>query len=234
MNYQNVHSKILSLADPKLSINLQRFFKTGKGEYGEGDKFLGIGVPVIRTLAKSFCDLPLSSVERLIKSPYNEERLLGFLILNSQYKNADEKGKKNIFRFYFKNLRGVNNWNLVDLTAPNIIGFHLMNRNKTVLYKLAKSKNLWSRRIAIISTFQFIRQNQFDDTLNIAAQLLQDKHDLIHKACGWMLREVGKRNVKVLERFLKNNYAKMPRTMLRYAIERFPEKKRKAYLKGKI
>lgn len=232
MNYKNVHLALIALADPTKTPALQRFFKTGKGEYGEGDKFLGIAVPAIRKLVKEYYSLSLSAIGRLVRSPYNEERLLGFLILSLQYSKGDAKTKESIYHCYLKNLRWVNNWNLVDLTAPNIIGNHLLNRERSRLYQLAKSKNLWARRIAIISTFQFIRQNQFDETLKITEQLFHDKQDLIHKACGWMLREVGKRDLKTLEEFLQQHYDIVPRTMLRYAIEHFPEKKRRAYLKG--
>lgn len=211
-----------------------RFFKTGKGEYGEGDKFLGIKVPVSRKIAKQFKDLSLKEIQQLIFSPIHEERLVALLILVEQFRKADETKRKIIYDFYLKNSKRVNNWDLVDLSAEKIIGAYLLDKNKRILFKLAKSKNLWERRIAIMSTFHFIKSGFYDTTLEISDLLIKDEHDLIHKAVGWMLREIGKRDLKTEEDFLKKHYQKMPRTMLRYAIEKFPEEKRQAYLKGKI
>lgn len=220
--------------NPKQAKLLQRFFKTGKGEYGEGDIFLGIKVPVQRQIARKYLGLSLPKIQELMKSKIHEHRLVGLLILVNKFKTSNEQEKANIFNFYLKNTKNINNWDLVDLSAPNIVGEFLDNKPKKILYKLAESKNLWEKRISIIATFSFISRNQFDDTLRISRILLNDTHDLIHKAVGWMLREVGKRDQEALEAFLKTHYKKMPRTMIRYSIERFPESQRKAYLKGEI
>ncbi len=209
---------------------LQGFFKTGKGEYGEGDVFLGIMVPIQRELAKKYSGLKLNDIQKLLNSKVHEERLIGLLILVLQFKKSDELKRQRIFNFYLKNAKNINNWDLVDLTAPNIVGQFLLDKNRGILYQLAKSHDLWKKRIAILSTFTFIKNNQFKDSLKIAEILLMDKHDLIHKANGWMLREIGKRDLVKEESFLKKHYKNMPRTMLRYAIEKFPERKRKHYL----
>lgn len=221
------------VSNKKQAAILQRFFKTGKGEYGEGDIFLGIKVPVQRQFVKKYGDLPLADVKQLLKSKIHEYRLVGILILVAQYAQGDDTAKKKIYTMYLQNTRNVNNWDLVDLSAPNIVGDYLQNKDRSVLYKMAKSKNLWEKRISIISTFAFIRNNDFKDTLSISEILLKDNHDLIHKAVGWMLREVGKRDQAAEERFLNKYHRVMPRTMLRYAIERFREKKRKWYLNSK-
>ena len=219
------------LKNPKQAKILSGFFKTGKGQYGEGDIFLGIKVPEQRKLvAEYYKDLFLSEVQKLIKSKIHEHRLTGLLILVAKYKKADSKEKEVIYKLYLKNSKNVNNWDLVDLSAPNIVGNFLLNQDRKILYKLAHSKNLWEKRISILSTFEFIRNNQFEDTLKIAEILMNDKHDLIHKAVGWMLRELGKRNQLLEEEFLDKHVTIMPRTMLRYAIEKFPKTKRKAYL----
>jgi 3-methyladenine DNA glycosylase AlkD len=211
---------------------LQRFFKTGKGEYGEGDIFLGIVVPEQRKIAKEFKDLELKDLKELLDSKIHEKRLIALLILIEKYKISDDKNK--IFDFYMSNTQKINNWDLVDLSSPQIIGDFLLDKDRKILHKLAISDNLWERRIGIISTLSFIRNNEYLDTLNIAKILLKDKHDLIQKAVGWMLREVGKKDEQELENFLKIHYKEMPRTMLRYAIERFNEDKRKKYLKGEV
>jgi len=234
MNLSEIRKKIQKQKNPTQAIILQRFFKTGKGEYGEGDVFYGIKVPVQRTIAKQFKDLSLDAVKSLILSKVHEERLIAAFILVDQFNRGDEKKKKNILNFYLKNRKGINNWDLVDLSAPKIIGAYLIDKEKDLLYKFARSKDLWEKRIAIISTQTFIRKYSFEDTLKISKILLNDKHDLIHKAVGWMLREVGNRDLQTEEEFLKKHYKLMPRTMLRYAIEKFPELKRKAYLKGII
>lgn len=232
---RNFERDLHELADPEKAKILSRFFKTGKGEYGEGDIFLGLTVPEQRALSKSYLDLSLSDLGKLLKSPIHEARLTALLILVAQFEINAKKGKskiaaKKIADFYIKNISRINNWDLVDLSAPNILGHYLLDKSRIKLYNLAKSKNLWARRISIISTFYFIRQNQFSDTLKISEILLTDKHDLIHKAVGWMLREVGKRDRKLLEKFLAKNTTKMPRTMLRYAIEKFSPSVRKKYL----
>ncbi|MBU0613449.1 DNA alkylation repair protein [Patescibacteria group bacterium] len=211
---------------------LQRFFKTGKGEYGENDKFLGVKVPFQRKVANKYTQVDLKDVEKLLQSEWHEERLTAIHILNNKYNNAELHEMKNIYDLYIKNIKYINNWDLVDSSAPYFVGHFLFNRDKDVLYRLAKSKNLWERRISIMATYYFIRQRQFDDTLKLAKILLGDDHDIIQKAVGWMLREVGNRHLPTEERFLKKYYKEMPRTMLRYAIEKFPEKKRKEYLYG--
>ncbi|NCO18269.1 DNA alkylation repair protein [Candidatus Pacearchaeota archaeon] len=207
----------------------KRFFKTGVGEYGEGDIFLGLSVPEQRVLAKKYSNLSMPQIQKLLDSEIHEYRLIAGLILIKKF----EKDPEVIFNFYIKNARRFNNWDLVDLTAPRIVGNFLKDKNKKIIYDLARSKNIWEKRIAIVSTLYFIvKENNFSDTLKISEIILEDSHDLIHKAVGWMLREVGKRNVEVLKDFLKINYKKIPRTALRYAIEKFPEAQRKKFLKG--
>ena len=225
--------ELKKIASPKQAKILQRFFKTGKGEYGERDIFLGIKVPEQRKVADKFRELSLENIAELLNSKIHEYRMTALFILIKQYQKADECEKKIIFNFYLKNIKDINNWDLVDLSAPKIVGDYLLDKPRDVLYKLARSKNLWERRIAIISNWIIIRNNEFDDTLKIAKILLNDKHDLIHKAVGWMLREVGKRDQKIEEEFLQKYYLKMPRVMLRYAIEKFSEQKRKFYLRKK-
>lgn len=225
-----------SLENKKQAKLLQGFFKTGKGEYGEGDIFLGIKVPVQRKVAKKYLCLSLDDLQQLLKSSIHEHRLVALMILVDKFnKSNDDKkhNKKQIVDFYLSNSHYINNWDLVDLSSPRIIGMYLLDKPESarrVLYDFAKSSNLWEKRIAIISTLAFIKNKQYADTLQIAEILLNDKHDLIHKAVGWMLREVGKMDVEVEESFLKKHYKQMPRTMLRYAIERFDEGKRKHYL----
>ena len=209
-----------------------RFFKTGKGQYGEGDQFIGVTVPDTRKLARLFKAMSFTELSKLVSSKIHEERLAALLILVDRYSKSDEDIQEKVFLFYLKHIRFVNNWDLVDLSAREIIGAHLLERDKKLLYKYAKSKDLWERRIAIVSSYAFIREKRFEDTLRISKMLLADKHDLIHKAVGWMLREVGKRDERTLEAFLKTHAQKMPRTALRYAIERFPEAKRLRYLRA--
>lgn len=229
---KNIKAVLRQYGDKEKSLILQGFFKTGPGEYAEGDVFLGIKVPVLRILAKRYRDLAFGETLRLLKSPVHEERLLSLFILLLKYRKADLPGKEKIFKIYLDNTRYINNWDLVDATAKYIIGDYLKDKNREILYKLAGSSSLWERRIAIVATHHFIENNDFEDTLKIAKILLSDPHDLIHKAAGWMLREAGKRDPDCEEKFLKKHYALMPRTMLRYAIERFPERKRQAYLRG--
>jgi 3-methyladenine DNA glycosylase AlkD len=234
MSLKNLQSILRNQANPEQAKNLSRFFKTDKGEYGESDEFLGIKVPVSRKIAKQFTKLSLEEIQGLLNSSIHEERLIALFILTEQFRKADAARKKIIYGFYLKNTKRVNNWDLVDLSAEKIIGAYLLFKDKKVLFKLACSKNLWERRIAIMSTFYFIKNGFFETTLKISEILLKDDHDLIHKAVGWMLREIGNRNLKVEEDYLTKHYKNMPRTMLRYAVENFPEKKRQAYLKGKI
>lgn len=230
---KNIIEDIQSLRNPEKAKILSGFFKTEKGQYGEGDVFLGIPVPEQRKIAKKYTGLSFTGIRKLLLSRIHEYRLIALLILIGRYRIADETGKRNIFNLYLKNTRYINNWDLVDLSAPNIIGDYLLTRDRSILYRLAQSENLWERRIAIISSFAFIRADQFDDTLRITELLLHDRHDLIHKAAGWMLREIGKRDRRKEETFLKKYAAVMPRTMLRYAVERFEEEKRQSYLKIK-
>ena len=218
------------LADPEKAKILSRFFKTGKGEYGEGDIFLGIKVPELRKIAKKYDGLSLKETGRLLSSVVHEQRLAALLILIGHFRKADDAGKKEIVDLYLDHTGFVNNWDLVDISAPHILGEYLLRKERSLLDKLAGSDSLWERRIAIMATFAFIRRNDFEDTLRLSGTLLSDGHDLIHKAVGWMLREVGKRNRKAEEDFLDAHCRRMPRTMLRYAIERFEEKKRRAYL----
>lgn len=234
MGVKEIQKRLRDLGDHKKAKVLQKFFKTGPGEYGEGDVFLGISVPQLRKLAKEYQGITSKEVERLLKSSIHDERLLSLLILVLKYSKGDHAEKKRIYEFYLKNIRYVNNWDLVDGSAQYIVGAYLMDKGKKPLYLLAQSKSLWARRIAIMSTFHFIRHNIFTETLKISELLLSDQEDLIHKAVGWMLREVGKRHMPTEEAFLKEHYKDMPRTMLRYAIEKFPESKRQRYLKGKI
>jgi 3-methyladenine DNA glycosylase AlkD len=229
-----LRKKIKSIGNPDVAKTMLWFFKTGKGQYGEGDVFAGLKVPTQRKLSQEFRDLSLRDLKILLNSPVHEERLISLFILIDKYEKGDEQEKEVIFSFYLKNRKRINNWDLVDLSAPKIIGKHLLNKDKSLLFKFALSKNLWERRIAVLSTYEFIRNNDFAVTLHISKVLLVDKHDLIHKAVGWMLREIGKRDLQIEESFLKVHYKKMPRTMLRYAIEKFPESKRQKYLQGKI
>jgi 3-methyladenine DNA glycosylase AlkD len=217
-------------ADPVKAEFLPHFFKTGKWEYGEGDRFIGVVVPKQRIIAGKFADLPVAEINKLLESPIHECRLTALLILVSQFRIADENIRKQIVGFYLAHTERINNWDLVDLSAEYILGIYYLDKDKKVLYGLARSKILWERRIAMISTFWFIHENRYDDALKIAAILLADPHDLIQKAVGWMLREIGKRDLTVEETFLDLHYRTMPRTALRYAIEKFSDAKRKHYL----
>jgi 3-methyladenine DNA glycosylase AlkD len=229
-----IQNQLAGFSNPEDGEFLQRFFKTGPGQYGEGDLFRGIRVPVLRRLSKAHQDIPLDLAEQLLRSAYHEDRLLALLILVRKFADADETGKAAIYTRYLDNTRFINNWDLVDISAMHIVGAYLFDKNKEPLYQLARSGHLWERRIAILATFHFIKRNSFDETLRIAGILLTDKEDLIHKAVGWMLREVGKRDMKSEEAFLCAHYRQMPRTMLRYAIEKFPPEKRLSYLKGTV
>lgn len=228
-----VQQRLRSLACSETAAILARFFKTGPGQYGEGDVFIGIKVPVVRKVANEFKNLSLAEVECLLHSEIHEERLLALVILVGQFTKGDEATGKSIYDLYLSNTAHINNWDLVDLSAPQIVGGYLESKSRKPLDRLAKSASLWERRIGVLATHWFIRQGDFADTLRIAEKLLGDKEDLIHKAVGWMLREVGKRDVAVVEEFLGQHSQVMPRTMLRYAIERLPEEKRQRYLNGK-
>ena len=227
--------EIRALANKEIAQHSLRFFKTDKGEYGHGDLFLGVRAPKIRLIAKKHIDISITDMKTLICSKYHEERFLGLIILVNKYaKTKDKKNRNQLYKIYVSSFKHINNWNLVDVTCPHVTGKHLIDKDRTILYKWAKSEDLWAKRIAMVSTFSFIRKNDLEDTFKIAEILLHDEHDLIHKAVGWMLREAGKRDLKREETFLKKYYKTMPRTMLRYAIEKFPETKRQKYLKGTI
>lgn len=229
----NLISKLLfEKSEPSQVIIKSKFFKTGIGEYAENDIFIGVTVPNIRKIAKQFSTLSSDELQIVLQSKINEERLLALIILVNQYKKANLASRENIHLFYLKNLEHVNHWNLVDTSAYSILGFHLFDKNRDILLDLAKSENLWKRRIAIVSTKYFILQNDLDSTFQLSALLLNDKHDLIHKAVGWMLREAGIKNESRLTTFLNEHAKAMPRTMLRYAIEKFPLEIRKNYLKN--
>lgn len=217
-NDRRLEQELKKLRNPAKAKIYQRFFKTGKGEYGEGEKFLGLTIPQIRQIAKDAPELSLPEILSLLTGEFHEDRWLANMLLSRQYRQANLAGKKKIIAFYLKNTKKFNNWDLVDGSAPNILGDWLVDKDKAVLYQLARSQNLWERRIGIMATFAFIRQGLFADSLKISAILLTDRHDLIHKAVGWMLREVGKKDLAAEEKFLQKYAAKMPRTMLRYAI----------------
>lgn len=235
MKASGVIKELNSLRNPSQAALLQRYFKTKPGEYGHGDVFIGLKVPQTRAIAKRHVSLPFAEVKKLLSSNVHEYRQAGVLILTYKFEKANEKERQEIFNFYLDSTKGINNWDLVDVSCPRIIGMHLLKKDKSILYRLAKSSNLWERRISMVSTLAFIVNRDGRDALKIAELHLKDKHDLMHKAVGWMLREVGKRcSEKELEEFLKKHYKAMPRTMLRYAIERFPEKRRKEYLHGKV
>ena len=231
---KEIQKTLSDLGDPNIAEHSQRFFKTGPGEYGEGDIFRGIRVPVQRKVAQQFKHVDLSTAIELLHSKFHEDRLVALFILVEKYKKKDPQQRQEIYDLYLNNTAYINNWDLVDSSAHKIVGPHLENRDRTILYKLAKSEMLWERRIAMMATCYFISKNDFEDTLSLAKILLHDKEDLIHKVVGWMLRELGKRNYNLEDGFLQQHYQTMPRTMLRYAIEKFPEERRQAYLKGKV
>ena len=234
MTVQAIRAKLQVLANPAQAVSLQRFFKTGPGDYGEGDRFIGVRVPQLRALVKQFSGTPRKDILVLLRSPIHEERLLALLLMVQCFQRAREKEREVLYRCYLASTRYINNWDLVDASAEHIVGAWLYDKSRQPLYTLARSASVWERRIAIIATFHFIKQGEYGETLHLAACLMLDSHDLIHKAVGWMLREVGKRAPEAEENFLNQHYRKMPRTMLRYAIERFPEKKRQDYLKGRV
>jgi len=232
MTSDQIRKRLRLFATKEKAAVLQRFFKTGPGQYGEGDKFLGVVVPDMRKVAKEFRDTPITEVLDLLRSSFHEERLLALLLLVHRFEQGDDAMRKRVYTLYLKNTKYINNWDLVDLTAPKIVGPYLDGGSRSPLYRLVRSKNLWERRIAILATFPYIRQGDFTDALALSEKLLADDEDLMHKAVGWMLREVGKKDVETLEGFVKKHHRRMPRTALRYAIERFPEAKRKRYLNG--
>ncbi len=234
MTAKKINKLLRKLADPERAAHSARYFKTGPGEYGEGDKFLGIGVPEIRAQVKKYEVVSLDVIQTLLMSDIHEARLFALLLLVKKFSKGDEKEQTEIYNLYLKNTGRINNWDLLDSSASQIVGGYLEARDRKILYKLAKSASVWEKRIAVIATFKFIGNKQFEDALKLAAQLLHDKEDLIHKAVGWMLREIGKRDVIVEKEFLQLHYKNMPRTMLRYAIEKFTEQERKKYLSGDV
>ena len=228
---KQVIRRLKELGNDEMARHALRFFKTGKGEYGEGDLFLGIRVPVIRQCAKDYRDTPLDEVIEILNSPYHEVRLLALLIMVAKYAKGTEQERKTLYRVYLDHTSRINNWDLVDCSAEHVVGAYLFTRPRAPLYRLVKSRSLWERRIAVLATFHFIRRNDFEDILKLAEILLSDREDLIHKAAGWMLREVGKRDQKIEREFLDRHAHDMPRTMLRYAIEKFPEPVRQRYMR---
>jgi 3-methyladenine DNA glycosylase AlkD len=232
MTIRNIRKKLQQLGSEEKAKVLQRFFKTRPGEYGEGDVFIGVRVPELRKLVKEYPDITIKESMQLLRSLIHEERMLALLILIGKYSKGNETVKKRIYKLYLQHTRFINSWDLVDSSAHHIVGNFLIDKSKDPIYRLATSKNLWERRIAILSTFHFIKHNNYSETLKISKILLTDEQDLIHKAVGWMLREIGKRHIFTQETFLRKHYKRMPRTMLRYAIEKFPEPKRQKYLKG--
>ena len=229
-----LQKRLKALGDPRVAEASRRFFKTGPGEYGEGDRFRGIRVPVLRSLAQEYQAVTVPDAGRLLGSPFHEDRLLALLILVRLYSRGDGASRGEIYRLYLRNARFINNWDLVDSSAEHIVGAFLRDRSRAPLRRLAKSGDLWERRIAVMATFHFVKRGEFGETFAVARALLSDREDLIHKAVGWMLREVGKRDPRAEEEFLKENYKRMTRVTLRYAIERFPDEKRRRYLKGEV
>lgn len=230
-SFSSFRKRFRQLGNSKKRKILSSFFKCGPGQYGEGDEFIGIPIPELRKLIIHGKDFTFGHLDELLDSHLHEERMLALLILVERFKKSEALQQKLIFDFYLKRLDAVNNWDLVDLSAHQIVGVHLEKRSKSLLFKLVRSQVMWHRRVAVVSTLQFIRQKKFDEIFELSRLLLNDPEDLMHKACGWMLREAGKRDVDALKSFLKKHAHQMPRTMLRYAIEKFPEKKRQAYLK---
>jgi 3-methyladenine DNA glycosylase AlkD len=230
MDAKTLQAELQIHANANVAANLAQFFKANEGGYGEGDQFLGVKVPVIRAVCKSYRNLPLADIDQLLESPIHEDRMAALIVLSGQALKADPAIRKQLYEFYVRHTNRINNWDLVDVSCRDVVGAYLLDEPRNELYELAKSDNLWERRIAIVSTWEFIRHRQLDDTLAIAEVLLHDKHDLIQKAVGWMLREVGKRESARLVMFLDTHAHEMPRTMLRYAIEHFPPDQRQQYL----
>ncbi|MEA5046551.1 MAG: DNA alkylation repair protein [Petrimonas sp.] len=234
MTAEIVKRQLLSFGNPGKADHSRYFFKTGKGQYGEGDRFIGVTVPESRSVAKANKNLSFDELKKLLDDDYHECRFCALIILADQFKKADNAGRKEIFEFYLANTRGINNWDLVDVSSYSIVGEWLLDNDRSVLYQLAESANLWEQRISIISTLAFIRKNDFADTLKLSEKFLTHRHDLMHKACGWMLREAGKRDEKTLTYFLDKHCTQMPRTMLRYAIEKLSPEQKTHYLTKKI
>lgn len=231
MTAKDIQLELTEYSTPQKKEFLPYFFKTGKGQYGEGDKFLGVVVPDTRKVAKKYKELPFSEIENLLNNEYHECRLCALLILVERFKKASEEDRKKIFDFYLAHTNRINNWDLVDLSAKDIVGEYLIDKNRSVLYDLVKSQLLWDQRIAIVSTYAFIRRGDLYDTFLLSEKLLDHKHDLMHKAAGWMLREMGKKDLNMLRAFLDNHHKQMPRTMLRYSIEKLDKSERAHYMK---
>jgi 3-methyladenine DNA glycosylase AlkD len=232
MTAKEIHRELETYSTPEKRAFLPYFFKTGKGQYGEGDKFLGVVVPDIRKVAKKYEDLSSGELTGLLNNEYHECRLCALLILVEAFrKTKEEKKRKEIVDFYLSHTHRINNWDLVDLSAKDIVGEYLADKDRDILYKLADSSLLWDQRIAILATFAFIRRNDHTDILALSEKLLHHKHDLMHKAIGWMLRETGKKNKELLIGFLDTHYKEMPRTMLRYSIEKLTPEERAFYMK---
>ncbi len=231
MTAEKIREELEALSTPEKKEFLPYFFKTGKGQYGEGDKFLGVVVPDSRKIAKKYKDIPFQEVKNLLNSEYHECRLCALLILVERFKKADEQNRKAIYEFYLSHTHRINNWDLVDLSSQYIVGEYLLDKDRSVLYKLADSELLWDQRIAVLATFPFIRNHDFEDLLALSEKLLHHKHDLMHKAVGWLLREAGKKDKTVLIGFLDRYYKEMPRTMLRYSIEKLTSEERAYYMK---
>jgi 3-methyladenine DNA glycosylase AlkD len=232
---QTIADELKSYANPAKIADYMRFFKTGKGDYGEGDQFLGIKVPDTRKVVKKyFRSMSLNEIQEFLYSPYHEHRMFALLVLVALYKSKRLDNKATIYHFYINHTTQINNWDLIDVTCPHIVGTHLLDRDRSLLYHFARSNDLWQKRIAIISTFAFIKAGEFEDTFAIADILLEDRHDLIHKAVGWAIRNVGIQDLQSMLAFLNPRYKKMPRTMLRYAIEKLDEPLRQKYLKGLV
>ncbi|MFQ5559086.1 MAG: DNA alkylation repair protein [Nitrospinota bacterium] len=234
MTLKALTKHLRSFGDPDRAKKVMCYFKAGPGEYGEGDIFLGIKVPVLRAIARKFKGLSFSDTTSLLKSKFHEERFVALVLLVGAYKSGNQQEKERIFELYCSHTKFINNWDLVDISAEHIMGAYLENKPKEPLYLFSRSSCVWERRISVLSTFHYIKQGNFSETLQIAKLLLNDPEDLIQKAVGWMLREIGKRDLATEEGLLARYYKQMPRTMLRYAIEKFPEERRKKYLKGLI
>ncbi len=233
MSYREIELLLEKLANPQNATHMQRFFKTGPGQYGEGDRFLGIKIPELRKLAAEFKSLPLDDCRSLLQSEFHEERMLALFLLIRHYKKGNPDTKTTIYKMYMDNTRYIDNWDLVDSSAMHIVGHYLKDKDHEILIQMARAGDLWQRRIAVIATFTYIKASSYDTALKIIEILVNDPHDLIQKATGWMLREIGKRDLQTEEDFLDAHAATMPRTMLRYAIEKFPPEKRKHYLSKK-
>lgn len=231
MTAEQIEKELNAHEDPAAAGFAQRFFKTGKGQYGEGDIFIGLRVPLVRKIAKNYRQLPLSEIEKLLESPIHEHRLAAVIIITEQAKRADRKLKQDLYELYLRRSDRINNWDIVDVSCREVVGGYLMDKPRQPLYELAKSKDMWERRIAIVSTWQFIREKDLDDTFKIAEMLLKDKEDLMHKATGWMLREAGKRDEGRLKEFLDQYAHVMPRTMLRYGLEKLHPQERAYYMR---